>query len=298
MQKTKFIFAIAMLTCLGSTLELRGQSYSMFQSDQQYFFSTQGQGSNEIRTVGFDSVTVSGNDSVLYTYRLIRDTIGSSCAFLSNSWAGGVLVKQSNGDHLFTNIRNDTIRIKTQAEWNEHWISYQGAAGDYVVARIDSIGVWNTLGFSDSVKIIRMQHLDAFGVWQPSALDTLKIILSKEHGCLAMHSMLLFPDVSGLDYYSFYQEELNQYYLTDNTSLNIGEGNFSYAEIYDFQVDDELHISVSWGTVGVNPWETTVIREISNISLGKIMQIPLYIITYPGREPNIIILLMEALSQP
>jgi hypothetical protein len=217
------------------------QDYQTVYSNRLVLFENS---ENQIKALRIDSVKVDA-DSVFYPFATIQE-ISKNC-FSPNkaSWIGEKVVLKPDGTNLLFNRDGDTITLKTNARINETWIAFQRGNDFRVKATVQSIGLENFLGLTDSVKTISLTVTDQNENSLEHTLNNLKIKISKTYGFIETFNFYFFPDIEVHDT----QEKLENLSLAGLTNPNVGVQNLTWFEVNDFQPGDELHIldeSSSW----------------------------------------------------
>jgi hypothetical protein len=198
----------------------------------------------QIKALRIDSVKVDA-DSVFYPFATIQEVSKNCFSPYKASWIGEKVVVKPDGTNLFFNRDGDTITLKTRARIKETWIAFQCADNFRVKATVQSIGLENFLGLTDSVKTITLTVTDQHENTLEHPLNNLKLKISKTYGFVQTLNFYLFPDMEVQDT----QEELENLSLVGLTNPTVGVQNLTWFEVNDFQPGDELHIldeSSSW----------------------------------------------------
>ena len=159
--------------------------------------------------------TVTSNDTILY------DT--------TSKWIGKNSIQLSNGYNLFTNAELDTLYINTLANINDNWVFYKYDNDNYVEAEVINIQQEDFIGITDEIKTIKLQLKDVNGTTIESFYDEAFIKLSKNHGFVKIFNIYSFPPQ-----YNIHEMKLVGF-------SEFGYKNFGAAEIFDFDIGDEIH---------------------------------------------------------
>ncbi len=199
---------------------------------------------NQIKALRIDSVKVD-TDSVFYPFTTIQEVSKNCFSPYKASWIGENVVVKPYGTNLFINRDGDTITLETRADINETWIAFQRADSFRVKATVQSIGLENFLGLTDSVKTITLTVIDQNENTVDHTLNKLRIKISKTYGFVETLNYYLFPDITVHDT----DDRLEGFSLIGLTNPMLGVQNLTWFEAHDFQPGDELHIldeSSSW----------------------------------------------------
>jgi hypothetical protein len=179
-----------------------------------------------------DSVHISGNnDSVFYSYRAIRDSMGSGgCKDTSNGDAfGRRVIKKSNGWFYFFNMKQDTIKLKTNASINEAWRYCSLPGNGYIEATVTSLLTDSVAGTTDQVKVISLQSKNPSGISISGIFNQKKIKLSQNYGLSEIYDLYMTPyDTVKLS-------------LIGKTSQQLGVQPLTWADVYNLDIGDEFH---------------------------------------------------------
>ncbi|MBX9852312.1 MAG: T9SS type A sorting domain-containing protein, partial [Cytophagaceae bacterium] len=206
---------------------------------------------NEYYVAQFDSVKLSGQDSVLYTFKVIgQDTANGVVKKLPN-WTGKKIIIKQNGENIFFNNWDDTIRINTNAALNQKWKIYSFPNGNYFEGEVTQKNYKSFLGLSDSVKVITINLRDNLGNIVSDKFNGKEILLSKNYGLLKAYIFCHFP------------YDTNSFVLKGLSNPDVGINNITAREIFDYSIGDEFHIEeILGGPYAYNPYSTKERRVI------------------------------------
>lgn len=182
------------------TLSMQSQAQD-WQSVQLYdttLFHTVASGvdshwNNYLRGISTDSVNINFSFTKLHFYPSLRpDKNGLYDSTTKDTWLGPHLTRLPNGDEIFFNVNRDTLLIKTKAVLNDTWTFCSDSTGLRYEATVSSLGTQIVDGILDSTKTIDLQAYQG-ATPVSSALNSLKIILSKNHGFLEIFEFYSFP---------------------------------------------------------------------------------------------------------
>jgi hypothetical protein len=217
--RLSFLFSFIFLTFFCSAQNWKSVSIS----DTAYYsggksFTEFGTDSSNLKCIWIDSARTTGNDSIYYFYKTIRDTSNFSLTgcldTLADSWLGGKFIRVSNGDEYYFNSQKDSIFIQTNAGVGSSWILGKGSGNKVFIATIASANIINIDGVIDSYKTITIQ---AFQNNVPiySRYNNITLQLSKNHGWTKVFDLYSFPDKPVIQ--KFYGTTLDsfQYYRVE-----------------------------------------------------------------------------------
>ena len=205
------------------------------------------------RIIQPDALQALNNDTIIYhqlnqefeVHELINDTINYNayCHFPVNTGFMGIkTVLKNNGTDIFFNRFHDSIFIETQANLNDSWIFYKDANRSFE-ATISNISEEVFLGITDSVKTITIQAKDSLGNIISSPYDTLNIKISQHHGLIEGFNFFRFPYGVTTEFHFLYYEKIS---VVGFPSLNIGIDNLTAADVYNFDIGDEIQWETTW----------------------------------------------------
>ncbi len=182
-----------------------------------------------------DSLEVLGiNDTLFYSFLALRDTntslLSIECADTSyGSILGTRILKQTDNRIVFFNLYNDSIILKPLSTVNEFWTCFQLINGVFIQAKVTSLEIDTIMGLQDSLKIITFQAKDSLNQNISHHLNGQSIWLYMHHGIGKV-----------FDFYDFPNDSLS-YFLSGQTHNQLGDQDFGWRDIFDFDIGDEFH---------------------------------------------------------
>ena len=168
-------------------------------------------------------------------------------------WLGDPILKKESGDFLFHNKNGKTILIKNQNHTNigDEWNCF--TSGNLqnsltIKAIVDTALMFDFLGLTDSVKVIRFQAYDENGDETGSPVNGTKIKISKQHGLIQTLPFVVFPNVNS--YSGFYPNPGRVFQVAGMTHPEVGISNLTKLKTYDYSPGDEIHVKKDhyvWG---------------------------------------------------
>ncbi|MBN2668165.1 MAG: T9SS type A sorting domain-containing protein [Bacteroidales bacterium] len=230
-----------------SSIIVKSQDYQTVKSDIVYFFNKEILNAGDYaRTIKIDSTHYLAGDSILFPNKNIQ-----ACLFpieydgyytpYGASWIGEKVIIKPDGNNLFFNVMGDTISIQTKANLNETWLAYQLFDSTKIYATITNHDTLSYLGLTDSVKTISFQAFDNNLQSISHSINSKEILLSKHYGFISTFNYYLFPEYNP-NYVGMLNDELQVCNLLGFDNSSIGINNLKWFEVFDFQVNDELHI--------------------------------------------------------
>ena len=231
----KPVFAIALFITLYIPA-LLAQNYQTVLSNRiSYFEGDQGY----ISCIRIDS-TKFDTDSTLYPMKNIRQLDYDCYTPYGDSWIGGKVIIQKGGSNLFFNKNHDTIRIKTQARLNDEWTAFYLKDSLIIKAAVTKHDTMHFMGLIDSVKTIDFVAYDKnMNPLEINKMSNLQMRISKNHGIIETFDVYYFT----LDPDYYIPPNPGKYKLAGLSSPQIGVQNFTWFDVYDFSIGDELHIT-------------------------------------------------------
>ncbi len=230
--KTTLLLLISILV-----LTTYGQNYQTIKSNQLNYFGTNSL--DQILATRTDSVVLSGNDSIFYSYKAVRGNNDpeqfniSGCPYeLGPNWYGSHVVIEENGTNLFFNRFNDTIRIATQSSLNEQFLVYVYPYGDSLYGTVTAIDTMTILGTIDSVKTITLNNNNDLSIAH------LSFEIGKQSGFVKLFSPYSFPYTYRLN--SSNNDTLSPYTLIGSEYPRLGMTKPHIGEIYNYDVGDRF----------------------------------------------------------
>lgn len=215
------------------------QNYQLIQPTQEQHFlfvntiNTSSNYQREIRSIRIDSIATQGTETHYYNYKILEDNfIVTNCAaeHSDSSWLGHQVIQSNNGAYVFFNQALDSIIIQSLAPLNNTWVLYEFGNGDYIEATVTSIDTATILGNLDSVKTLDLQVKDAANNLLAHPMNSEILQFSKQNGWIQFFNFHKFPNST------------IPYNLVGSSALpNVGISPPSQANIFDFNVGDEIH---------------------------------------------------------
>lgn len=169
------------------------QDYRCIIPGTESFFTT---GKHYLRGIRIDSVHTSGSTTVLFPYRSMRGNsfYGMSTMSAGGAWVGDKIFVQPDGTYQFTNIWNDTVFIRSQAELGESWVFYTDTSKIYYRAQMTGKVARLVDGSPDTVKSIQIKayHRDT-GYIPSDPSNLLRVGISKQYGFYELFDFFTFP---------------------------------------------------------------------------------------------------------
>ena len=171
---------------------------------------------------------------MFYSFLALRDTstslLSTECADTSyGSILGTRILKQTNNRIVFFNQFNDSIILKSLSTLNEFWTCIQLSDGAFLQAQVTSVEIDTIMGLQDSLKIITFQAKDSLHQNISHHLNGQDIWLYKHYGIGKI-----------FDFYNFPNDSLS-YFLSGQTHFQLGDQDFGWREIFEFNIGDEFH---------------------------------------------------------
>jgi len=252
-KRSLIIIAVILLSATQDSIDAQtGEAsphYQMILSDRISFFEGD---YNQINCIRIDSalfklnLIISNSDTISYTEDSVffpMANIQYESDICANpygaSWIGEKVVIQQEGDHLFFNKNEDTIRIRASASVGETWKVFESESRIVKATVLENEPI-SFLGLTDSVKTIGFQVYDK--VENPLSHDLNKktIRLSKHYGAVRILNFYQFPDIFQLNY-GYWGRGLTIYNLVGLSVPEVGVQNLSWFDVFDFQPGDEIH---------------------------------------------------------
>jgi hypothetical protein len=238
MKKLNIIGALILV----GIIRLFGQNYQTFYSNRIALFQNQ---NGLIKSIRIDSVKYL-EDSILFPFNNIQE-IGFGCySPYAPSWIGSTIVIQDNEYNLFFNKNNDTIKIKIDAKLNESWLAYQLNNSIKIYAEVINYDKVTFLSLTDSVKTIAFQAYNKDFETINHEVNSKLIMISKNYGIIKIFDFYMFPAFEEYQY-----DDCIECDLIGLTNPELGIQNLTWKDVYNFNVEDEIHIlyeSHYWGT--------------------------------------------------
>lgn len=255
---------LALLLVIGTFNRSWAQNYQLIYPHQEKHFSyiDNANVSNVpiIQSLRIDSIATAGNNTYYYNHQILSQTsYTGTCQMTINdsSWLGAQIIAKPNGDYLFFNRNLDSILIKTAANLNHTWVVYTFPNQDYIEASLVSIHDTNLFGTSDSIKTLVLLVKDNSNNNINHPFNHKEIKFSKNQGLVDFYNMTNFP----LD--------TNRCTLIGSSNPTMGIVNLTAAEIFDYNVGDELHIDDYYRSSS-SPWEYDIVH-LRRVILDKVV---------------------------
>lgn len=179
-----------------------------------------------------DSVTMTGQDSLFYTYATIRDTADPGWGVCLDAEAGSIMgrtILQQNDRTVLFNFRDDSVVIRHLSSPGETWQMFAYGNGDHLEASHLNTQLMEVLSFSDSVKVINLLRKDSGGNLIEDDINGMNILLSKHYGLIQTIDFYIFP------------AGIRDYVIAGMQNPVAGITNLDAEGVYDFNIDDEFH---------------------------------------------------------
>lgn len=230
--------AITILALQLATVHVMAQDYQCIRTDAQFFF-TDGQIQ---KMVVIDSVSVNNGIQTICFRPTIADSLDNSGCFTMHgaSWIGRRLIADPEGASVFINQVNEPVTIMTGAETGNTWKCYDFPNGNYIMATVEEIFPYEFLGITDKVKKITFQACDTSGVAISNQVNNKYLLLSQNYGLVRTLNFNLFPDKTAhnINYNNLHCREFE---LCGLNEAKNGVKNLTAADVYNFDVGDEIH---------------------------------------------------------
>lgn len=233
MKTIPVIKAIILLFLITAFSRSYSQNYRILQPGQTTLYtSTYG----PILGMRVDSVGMEGNDTVFYLLKNLQQMDWNCYLIDGPSWMGDRVKIHQNGETIFYNAMEQPVLIKTLAVSGEAWMAYSTVELSFQ-ASIASVGFTDILGLPDSVKTISFQAQDADGVNIDHEVNSLNLILSKNHGMVKTLNFFNFPDF----YLGGVLQNVCELSLSGIDNPETGIQNLTWKEVHNHNIGDELH---------------------------------------------------------
>jgi hypothetical protein len=225
---------ITLLIAMGLALGSVAQNYQTVSENRITHFANQ---QNIIQSIRIDSTAT--DQTVLYPFYTVQQFDAQCYMPHQSTWIGEKIVLQPNGENWFYNKNSEKITIDTRAHLNEQWVAFEIPDSITVIASITAQEELSFLGLTDSVKTISFECFDADMNLLNYNLNDFTMQISKNYGMIKTLNFFIFPNHIN---YNPYQSPLREYTLVGMTNPTVGVQNLTWLEVYNFSVDDELHI--------------------------------------------------------
>ena len=226
-------------------LKSGAQNWQLVKSNKvQWFRDTKPQPpggyGNVLKVIFVDSFKTINQDSVFYFpvtlgTRTKNPTGPKVKARLSSPWwVGSKMILRNDGSQLFFNAENDTLIFYADKSLAEEWVMVKFTNGNYVNAKIKSVGTDIVSGLTDSIKTIEIRKYSKDGIPGSFYPD---IVISKNNGFINV-----FPLFSVLDSWEWiYELHTNKYTISSYILSTIGK-KLLYRDVYGFDKGDVFQV--------------------------------------------------------
>ncbi len=233
------------------------QNYQLIKSNEQRIYGSSSSNIGlEVREVDFDG------DSIFWLApHWTKAAQVSACVYADTSSSLGRYVRISeNGITTFHTLANETITLLTHANpGDDPWLAYTAPDESwYLKAFVSAKVLENVLGTPDSVKTFNFQAFNADDTPINQWITNHHIRIGKQMGLIKAPHIGIFPEwTSTYGAYSF-----NQLLGIEGV---VGLQNLKWFEVYDFQVDDEIHVEISTFNFGEGYVEHILSKYLSRL---------------------------------
>jgi hypothetical protein len=257
MKKQFFILCFVFLATVSYT-----QNYQLIQPAQEQHFlfvNTINTGPNyqrEIRSIRIDSIATQGTETHYYNYKILEEnssTLSCAAQHSDSSWLGHQVIQSNNGTYVFFNQALDSIIIQSLAPINNTWVLYEFGNGDYIEATVTSIDTATILGNIDSVKTLNLQVKDVANNLLTHPMNSEILQFSKQNGWIQFFNFHEFPN-----------NTIPYNLVGSSAQPNIGISSPTQANIFDFNVGDEIHTAGEY-RMQFAQWQYGQHRQIKTI---------------------------------
>lgn len=240
---------------ISQSMFLTAKDYQLINPDRTAYFENAG---NNVKCLKIDSVKYA-EDTEYYPSKNIQELDGGCFSIKTASWIGSKIVDKGNGINLFFNKNMDTIRINTKAKINEKWIAFELKDSLIIEAEIVKDTLISRFDLMDSAKIIRFKTYDKSMNPIEMKLNNMHLIISKNYGLAVTLNFFLFPDFRE----NIHTDEIAEYNLIGLSNPAFGVQNLTWFDVFDFQKNDEIHITDNESTVwSDNNYLISISKEI------------------------------------
>jgi hypothetical protein len=265
----------------------QAQNFSVVKANRSVMFNC----NNSIRGIKFDSIRVSGIDTIFYSSIKNGLDTGSSCPYMIHpGLLGDSILIKSNGDNIFFNNNGEALLIKTNSVIGDNWVFYQFANGDYFEATLTDKSYETLLQTSDSVKTFTITLKDNGGLPKTHTLNSAQLKISKQYGLVESFNLTGFP-VANPYMYSYFPWVSN-FNIAGINSPAIGVQDVTEKDIFDFNVGDifvtkNVDANFYAGTGVIDTTRRTVIsKTVSNNNDTITYRIKRFIKRYNASNPS------------
>ncbi|MCH8903576.1 MAG: T9SS type A sorting domain-containing protein [Bacteroidetes bacterium] len=191
--------------------------------------------------IHIDSFKAFGFDTSYYNYRHVDmdslantiGVIGGTCVDAKYvSWLGSEVIKKIDGEYIFINEENDSIKIQSKGTVNAKWRAFELGGGNFIESEITNIDTAKVLGIIDSIKTLTFNARDSLNNLIPNAINGQTIRLSKSYGLTSALNFKKFPD------------QIISYELAGIYETKQGAYAIKNTDIFDFDPGDEFHYKI------------------------------------------------------
>lgn len=210
------------------------QNYKLFNASSKKLFTD----SVNAYSIAFDSVKVSGNDSIYFNFFRLNNTLNpsDSCNFWGSQycykqnkpvWAGEKIKYDNAGIYQFYTLSGDTLNFNFTKNIGDTSLFYQDGIQKFffVFEKADTL---TTLNYFDSARFYKILHTDLAGNIINSQLNGEKIIIAKNIGLIQFFQIDSFPQI------------LRPLYLIGAKFPAVGLYQLTNEMLYDYQPGDEI----------------------------------------------------------
>ncbi len=249
----KQLLPLLLFIICGSTT--MGQDYQVLKSNEQYLHNMAvGHAGLEVKHVDFDG------DSIFWLApHWVRWDDDWECYYPDSSSMLGRKVRiATDGTTTLYTANDETITLLTQRyPGDEPWIAYTAADGAYYLdAFVSGAEIQDVLGQTDSVKTFNFQAFNPDGTPATHWFENQEIRIAKNAGLVHSPQLGTFPGYSG------HPAVEGHFDLSGIEGLS-GVQNIRMVDVYDFDVDDEIHIEQISSSYGVGNVHHTIRKYLS-----------------------------------
>jgi len=221
-----------LLSLLFSAPFLFAQSdWQLFRPGVQYLFDYENAGSPESPLLGVKI----GAEPCTEMYPALRFRGESECNEIAASFLGYEVCQTQDEARL--RVRDDEyVTIRTNTDVGEVWPAYV-QNGDTVWAEVFSIEDMDFLGLTDDVKSIKFYRQESGGAQEFIPAENHPILVSRQYGLISSFWFRDFPN-----YNNDAPIESIPMLLAGLSEPEVGLQNPGWADIFNLQTGDELHI--------------------------------------------------------
>jgi hypothetical protein len=229
---------LSSILCLLS-FSLLAQDYQLFKSGSNVVFTD----SVKAFSVAFDSVKLQNSDSIYYNFSTVRDTFSNfntdTCQFWGQDWAiiqdkatwlGAEVKDGNNGRYSFITLLKDTLNFDFNVNTTDSTLIFKDATQKFYLKYIKE-QEGTVLNYTDELRHYEVIHTDSSGLRLNSELQGSEVIIGKELGLVQFFQIDQFPEI------------LNPVYLLGHSKLDLGLYEITEADVYDYQIGDEIQYS-------------------------------------------------------